>query len=103
MRDWLTQAHDVGIAYFWDELMHCTAQEVEYFINLKQIKIRDDGSMLKAPYYGLVANQESVNAYLLLSENETPDIQIKHMKVIPKIGDIVTTEIVNSWEECLTV
>ena len=80
--------------------MPCTAQEVEYFMNLKQIKVNDDGSIDKAPLWGLVAlYHRSVNAYLFLSENETPDIQIGHMKVKPTIGDIVTSEIINSWEK----
>ena len=35
-------------------------------------------------------------AYLLLSENEIPDIQIKNIKVQPNSGDIVSAEIVNS-------
>ena len=40
-----------------------------------------------------------VNAYLFISEDETPDIKAKTMRVIPQTGEEVTPNIMLSWYE----
>lgn len=109
-------------SYGFNEIMECTAQEVTYIVKVvpsmryacefgtfptsglceeveldlsfKEHVLADESDLWM--YDGL---EVLVNAYLFISEDETPDIKAKTMRVIPQTGEEVTRNIMLSWYE----
>ncbi len=109
-------------SYGFNEIMECAAQEVTYIVGVVP-SMRYACEFGTLPTSGLceevgldlsfkehVLADESdlwmheglevlVNAYLFISEDETPDIKAKTMRVIPQTGEEVTRNIMLSWYE----
>ena len=83
----------------FDDIMECTAQEVTYIVKVvvdglsftDKITGHDDDTWM---WEGI---DILVNAYLFISEDETPDIKAKNMKVRPQMGDKITGQTIRSW------
>ena len=109
-------------SYPFNDIIECTAQEVAYIVNVVPL-MRYACEFPMLPASGLcneveidlsfkdhVLADESdlwmydglevvVNAYLFISEDETPDIKAKDMKLTPKTGVLLTPNTILSWQE----
>jgi len=83
----------------FNDIMECTAQEVTY-----NLKVVVDGlsftDQINAPdgdNWMWEGTDILVNALFFISEDETPDIKAKNMKVRPQRGDEITGHTLRRW------